>query len=252
MRFQDRTIVITGAASGIGRAAVERALSEGAAIVAVDRDESGLAALKANAGAAPIVTLVCDVPDHVAATEGFRLAATLGRPVKGLVTAAGISSNGTAIADITDDLWDDVFRVNVRGSWTWLKAALPAFEAAGGGAVVLIASQLAFGGGKGNAAYIASKGAIVSLAKTAAMELAETGVRINAVAPGAIDTPMLRRSMSKKSDPDAAAAYSKSRHAMKRFGEAPEIASPILYLLSDEASFVTGHTLLADGGWTAA
>jgi 2-keto-3-deoxy-L-fuconate dehydrogenase len=252
MRFQNRTIVITGAASGLGRATVERALTEGAAIVAVDRDESGLAALKAAAGDAPFATLACDVSESAAATEGMRLATTLGRPVKGLVTAAGISASGTALADFTDDLWDDIFRVNVRGSWTWLKAALPAFEAAGGGATVFLASQLAFGGGQGNAAYIASKGAIVSLAKTAAMELAGSGVRVNAVAPGAIDTPMLRSSMSKQADPEAAAAYSQGRHAMKRFGQAPEIASPILYLLSDEASFVTGHTLLADGGWTAA
>jgi len=92
----------------------------------------------------------------------------------------------------------------------------------------------------------------VSLAKTAALELADAGVRVNAVAPGAIDTPMLRRSMSRQPDPAAAAARSQGRHAMGRFGRAEEIAGPILYLLSDEASFVTGHTLLVDGGWTAA
>lgn len=252
MRFQDRTIVVTGAASGIGRATVERALGEGAAVLAVDRDAAALAALADAAGGKPIRTLEGDVADAALAAEGFRLAAGLGRPVKGLLTAAGISVSGTPIAEIADEAWDEVFRVNVRGSWTWLKAGLPAFDAAGGGSVVLIASQLAFGGGALNAAYIASKGAIVSLAKTAAMELAETGVRVNAVAPGAIDTPMLRRSMSKQADPDAAAARSRNRHAMKRFGRAEEIASPILYLLSDEASFVTGHTMLADGGWTAA
>lgn len=252
MRFQDRVIIVTGGASGIGRATVERAHAEGAAVVAVDQDVDGLAALAAHLGGDRLSTLAGDVTDRALAAEGFRLAGEFGRPVKGLVTAAAISSSGTALSDITDETWDNVFRVNVRGSWTWLKAALPAFQAAGGGSTVFLASQLAFGGGAMNAAYIASKGAIVSLAKTAALELAETGVRVNAVAPGAIDTPMLRRSMSRRADPDAAAARSRGRHAMQRFGEAAEIASPILYLLSDEASFVTGHTLLADGGWTAA
>lgn len=252
MRFQDRAIVVTGGGSGIGRATVERALTEGAAVVAVDRDAAALDALTGAVGEDRLKTLQGDVADSKLAAAGFELAATFGRPVKGVVTAAGISSSGTPLAEIEDSLWDDVFRVNVRGSWTWLKAALPAFEAAGGGAAVMIASQLAFGGGARNAAYIASKGAIVSLAKTAAMELAESGVRVNAVAPGAIDTPMLRRSMSRQPDPEAAMARSRGRHAMQRFGEAPEIASPILYLLSDDSSFVTGHTLLADGGWTAA
>ena len=252
MRFQDRTIIVTGGASGIGRATIERALEEGAAIVAVDQDAAGLQDLAAAHPGAALKTLTGDTSDSALAVEGVRLASSLGRPVKGLVTAAGISASGKGLAEIDDATWDAIFRVNVRGSWTWLKAALPAFEAAGGGSAVFLASQLAFGGGKMNAAYIASKGAIVSLAKTAAYELGETGIRVNAVAPGAIDTPMLRRSMRKQPDPGAAAAYSQGRHAMKRFGVAPEIASPILYLLSDEASFVTGHTLLADGGWTAA
>lgn len=252
MRFQDRTIVITGGASGIGRATVERALAEGAAILAVDQDAAALEALSTAVNSDLLATLAGDVADTSLAAEGLQLAAKFKRPIKGLVTAAGTSSSGIPLGEIEDDMWDNIFRVNVRGSWAWLKAAMPAFEAAGGGSAVFLASQLAFGGGKMNAAYIASKGAIVSLAKTAAFELADTGVRVNAVAPGAIDTPMLRRSMSRQADPAAAEARSQGRHALKRFGVAPEIASPILYLLSDEASFVTGHTLLADGGWTAA
>ena len=252
MRFQDRVIIITGAASGIAKATTLQALKEGAAVVAVDRDADGLAALRTAAGDAPLETLAGEVTERDLASQALRVARGFKRPVKGLVTAAGISASGTPLADISDETWDEIFRVNVRSSWMWLTAALPAFRAANGGSAVLIASQLAFGGGAMNAAYIASKGAIVSLAKTAAMELGETGVRVNAVAPGAIDTPMLRRSMSNQTDPDAAIARSQGRHAMKRFGKPEEIASPILYLLSDEASFVTGHTLLADGGWTAA
>lgn len=252
MRFEDRTIVVTGGASGIGRATVLRALEEGAAVVAVDLDAEQLKSLEAEAKSGRLATLAGDVTDAAVAQTGLRLAGRFRRPVKGLVTAAGISASGAALDDIDAETWDRIFRVNVRGTWTWLKAAMPAFRAAEGGSAVFLASQLAFGGGSMNAAYIASKGAIVSLTKTAALELAETGVRVNAVAPGAIDTPLLRRGMGRQPDPAAAAAWSQSRHAMKRFGEVAEIASPILYLLSDEASFVTGHTLLADGGWTAA
>lgn len=252
MRFQNSTIIVTGGASGIGRAAIERALEEGAAVLAVDRDAAALDEMKRQLEGKPLETLAGDVADADLAAKGVEIASGMGSALRGVVTAAGISNSGQSIADVSAEDWDEVFRVNVRGSWTWLRAALPAFEANGGGSVVFLASQLAFGGGVMNASYIASKGAIVSLAKAAALELAPQNIRVNAVAPGAIDTPMLRRSMSLAPDEQAARARSIGRHALGRFGEAPEIASPILYLLSDEASFITGHTLLADGGWTAA
>jgi 2-keto-3-deoxy-L-fuconate dehydrogenase len=252
MRFQNSTLIVTGGASGIGRATIERALTEGAAVLAVDQDAAALADLKDTFKDAALEVLSGDVADADLAAKGVEIAQGMGSALKGVVTAAGISKSGQTIQGVSAEDWDEVFRVNVRGSWTWLKAALPALEAGDGGSVVFLASQLAFGGGVTNASYIASKGAIVSLAKAAALELAPVNVRVNAVAPGAIDTPMLRRSMSLAPDEQSARARSKGRHAMGRFGEAPEIASPILYLLSDEASFITGHTLLADGGWTAA
>jgi 2-keto-3-deoxy-L-fuconate dehydrogenase len=251
MLFQDRTIIITGAGSGIGAATAAKALHEGANLVAVDQDAESLSKLKELAPGR-VETLIGDVSEATLAKEGVKLAQKFPTPLKGLVTAAGISASGTSIRDFTDQTWDRIFQVNVRGSWVWLKACLPEFESKGGGSAVFLASQLAFGGGRLNAAYIASKGAIVSLAKTAAFELAESGVRVNAVAPGAIDTPLLRKGMRNQKDPDAAIAYSQNRHAMKRFGRPEEIASPIIYLLTDEASFITGHTLLADGGWTSA
>ena len=134
----------------------------------------------------------------------------------------------------------------------WLAAAAGPMRAAGGGSVVAIASQLAFAGGSLNAAYIASKGAVVSLVRTAAVELAGDGIRVNAVAPGATETPMLNRSLSRQADPDAARERSRTRHAMARFGRPNEIADAICFLLSDRASFITGTTLPVDGGWLAA
>lgn len=240
MRLKDKTILITGAASGIGQATAVKAMAEGARVVGVDLSDDGIPE-----GVEPVLGDVTDEETIARAVE------TAGR-IDGLGAIAGISSSGNAIDAIDPELWDRVFAVNVKASWRWLVGALPAMRAQGGGSVVMIASQLAFGGGRMNAAYIASKGAVVSLAKTAAFELAPDNIRVNAVAPGATDTPMMNRSMSRAADPEAARDYSRNRHAMKRFGRPEEIAAGIVHLLSDEASFTTGSVLTIDGGWRAA
>jgi NAD(P)-dependent dehydrogenase (short-subunit alcohol dehydrogenase family) len=122
----------------------------------------------------------------------------------------------------------------------------------GKGAIITLASQLAVAGGRGNSAYVAAKGAVISLTRTMAVDFATDGIRVNAIAPGAIDTPMLRRSFARHADPDAVREASRQRHAMKRFGHAEEIARAALYLASDESSFTTGVVLPVDGGWLAA
>ena len=120
------------------------------------------------------------------------------------------------------------------------------------GSIITVASQLAVAGGKGNSAYIAAKGAIISLTRTMAVDFATDGIRVNALAPGAIDTPLLRRSFARHADPEPVREASRLRHAMKRFGEADEVAAAALFLASDEASFTTGIVLPVDGGWLAA
>lgn len=240
MRLDGKTILITGAASGIGQATAVKAMAEGARVVGVDLAEDGIPD-----GVEPVLGDVTD-EDTIA-----RAVAAAGE-IHGLGTIAGISSSGNAIDEIDPELWDKVFEVNVKATWRWIVGALPAMRAQGGGAIVTVASQLAFGGGRNNAAYIASKGAIVSLVKTAAFELAPDDIRVNAVAPGATDTPMMRRSQSRAPDPEAAREYSQNRHAMRRFGRPEEIANGIVHLLSDEASFTTGTVLTIDGGWRAA
>ena len=114
------------------------------------------------------------------------------------------------------------------------------------------ASQLAIAGGKGNSAYIAAKGAIISLTRTMALDFATDGIRVNAIAPGAIDTPMLRRSFARYADPEPVREASRNRHAMKRFGTAEEVAEAALHLASDASSFTTGTVMVVDGGWLAA
>jgi NAD(P)-dependent dehydrogenase (short-subunit alcohol dehydrogenase family) len=249
-RFDDYSVAVTGAASGIGRATVEALASAGAHVLAVDRNEGALQQLAGTA----ISTFAGDVGnDDLMAQVAADMARHAGEGRRlGLVTAAGISNSGTALAEIERETWNKVFEINVTGTWLWLKTLTPVMRDAGGGAVVTIASQLAFAGGRNNAAYIASKGAIVSLTKTAALELAEDAIRVNAVAPGATETPLLRAGMARQKDPHEAEEASRRRHAMKRFGRPGEIASAITFLLSEDASFVTGTTLIADGGWLAA
>ena len=251
MRLENKTIVITGAASGIGLAFARRCLEEGATVVAVDQSASGLSLIDETARMAKLHCLAGDVRDTALAARAVALAEEKTGKLDGLATAAGVSGSGRAIDAITSEKWDEIYSVNVKATWQFIVAALPAFRRNGGGAVVTVASQLAFGGGAMNAAYIASKGAIVSLTKTAALELAPDHIRVNSVAPGATDTPLFQAGMARNPNPQAR-ENSRNRHAMKRFGEPHEIASGMLYLISDEASWTTGHTLLVDGGWSAA
>ena len=146
-----------------------------------------------------------------------------------------------------------MFRTNVGGTWLWARAAMPEMQRQGGGSIITLASQLAIAGGKGNSAYIAAKGAIISLTRTMALDFATDGIRVNAIAPGAIDTPMLRRSFARHADPEPVREASRNRHAMKRFGAGgggrrrPRCISPAM-----RPRFTTGTVMVVDGGWLAA
>jgi NAD(P)-dependent dehydrogenase (short-subunit alcohol dehydrogenase family) len=253
MRLAGKVAVITGGGSGIGRATALLFSREGARVAIVDRDEAGLGETAAQIAAMGGEALgrSGDVGDPGFAGAVVEAAlARFGR-LDLLVTAAGFSCGGTVTTTAPED-WDAVFRANVDGTFLFAKAAIPAMQRQGGGAIVTFASQLALAGGRGNSAYIAAKGAILSLTRTMALDYAGDGIRVNAVAPGAIDTPMLRRSFARHADPEPIREASRNRHAMKRFGVADEVANAVLYLASDEASFVTGTTLPVDGGWLAA
>jgi NAD(P)-dependent dehydrogenase (short-subunit alcohol dehydrogenase family) len=253
MRLQGRTAIITGGGSGIGRASALLFAREGAVVAVVDRDEAMLretvAEIRDAGGTASLH--VGDVGDgYYAQTTVDHLVEQHGR-LDILMTSAGFSVGGTVLTTSPED-WDAVFRTNVGGTWLWARAAIPQMQKQGKGAIITVASQLAIAGGKGNAAYIASKGAIISLTQTMAVDFATDGIRVNAIAPGAIDTPLLRRSFARHADPDPVREASRNRHAMKRFGEAVEVAEAALFLASDASSFTTGTVLPVDGGWLAA
>ena len=253
MRLAGRTAIITGAGSGIGRASAVLFAKEGAFVALVDRDRAGLhetlTAIETTKGEASIH--VGDVSEaEFAQTTVGDVVAQRGR-LDVLMTAAGFSCGGTVLTTDPAD-WDAVFRTNVGGTWLWARAAVPEMQRQGSGSIITLASQLAIAGGKGNSAYIAAKGAIISLTRTMAVDFATDGIRVNAIAPGAIDTPLLLRSFARHADPEPVREVSRNRHAMKRFGKAEEVAETALHLASDASSFTTGTVMVVDGGWLAA
>jgi 2-keto-3-deoxy-L-fuconate dehydrogenase len=253
MKLAARVAIVTGGGSGIGRASALLFAREGAFVALVDRDAQGaaetLAILRQTGGEGSVHVGDVGEIDFARATVES-VSASRGR-LDVLMTAAGFSCGGTVVTTDPSD-WDAVFRANVGGTWLWARAAVPVMQRQRKGAIVMLASQLAIAGGKGNSAYIAAKGAIISLTRTMAVDFATDGIRVNALAPGAIDTPLLRRSFARHADPEAVRETSRQRHAMKRFGQAEEVAAAALYLASDDSSFTTGVVLPVDGGWLAA
>ncbi len=249
MRLAGKVAIVTGAGSGIGRASALLFAREGAQLCLVDRDAPAVEAVGAEIGGQ---TLVCvgDVAEPGRAEADAAVAlARFGR-IDVLLTAAGFSRGGTALTTSAED-WDAVLRVHLWGTWLWARAVLPAMRDAGRGSIVTVSSQLARAGGRNNTAYIAAKGAILSLTKTMALDYAPDGVRVNAILPGAIDTPMLNRSFARSVTPEATREASRQRHPLGRFGRAEEIAEAAVHLASDASGFTTGSEMVVDGGWLA-
>lgn len=248
MKLKDKVAIVTGGASGIGAATARLFAAEGAKVALVDRDAQGLAKV---AGEIPgALAIEADVSHNAQAHDGVaRVIRQWGR-IDVLMTAAGISLGGTVDA-IDEAAWDRTFDINVKGTFLWVHHAIKPMIAARSGAIVTVGSQLAQSSLGKNAAYVASKGAIASFTKTIAVDHAPQGIRVNALMPGVIDTPMPARSIQRQADPEAARAFWKQRHPMGRIGQPEEVAKAALFLASGDSSFVTGTLLFVDGGWTA-
>jgi NAD(P)-dependent dehydrogenase (short-subunit alcohol dehydrogenase family) len=251
MKLKGRVAVITGAGSGIGAAIATLFAAEGARIAAEDIDANGLADTAAAIGAigGETITVVGDVTDTGAVRDGVARIMSEWGQIDILVTCSGVSVGGT-VATIDEALWDRVFAINVKGTYLWIHEAIPHMIARRSGSIITLGSQLVVSSGGNNAAYIASKGAIVSLTRTMAVDHAAHGIRVNALMPGVIDTPMSRRSLKRYDDPAATRERWARRHAMGRFGTPEEVAKAALFLASDDSSFTTGSQLFIDGGWT--
>jgi 2-keto-3-deoxy-L-fuconate dehydrogenase len=252
MKLDGRVAVITGGGSGIGRATAVLFAQEGAHVAVVDRDQAGahetMRLIEAAGGKAQV--RIGDVGRVGAADDDAKAVLDAWGRIDVLMTAAGFSCGGTVTTTDPAD-WDAVINVNIGGTWLWSRAVIPAMQQAKRGSIITVGSQLALAGGRFSSAYIAAKGAILSLTRTMALDYASDGIRVNAIAPGAVETPMLARGFGRRPDPAAAKEGSRQRHAMQRFGQPQEVAQAALYLASDASSFSTGTTLVVDGGWLA-
>ena len=239
-RFEGRRALVTGAGSGIGEAVARALHAEGAQVVVADLAGDRVQTLAGELGpGAEALTL--DVRDEAA------VAAAMGG-LDVLANVAGIGSTTNA-PDTPLEVWEDVFAVNARGTFLCCKHAIPGMIERGGGAIVNTSSVAGLVGLPNRAAYCASKGAVLALTRALAIDHVRQGVRVNAVCPGTVDSPWVRRLVD---DVGESLDALRARQPMGRLGTTDEVAQAILYLASDAAAFVTGTGLVIDGGLTAA
>ena len=246
-RFDGRVVAVTGAASGMGAASAREFAAEGATLALIDIDASGLGAVAAELDAAAWIGDVGDSGFCASTIEA--IAERFGR-LDVLVNAAGTIHRADALGT-TDDDWHRVMRVNVDGMFFLCRAAVPHLVAAGGGAIVNFGSIWGGVGSAGATAYCVSKGAVHQLTRAMALDHVEAGLRVNAVAPGEVRTPML--SSQREAPPTEAdlQALADATIPMKRLAEPAEIAKVVVFLASDDASYMTGEIVHVDAGYTA-
>ncbi|SIT03958.1 SDR family oxidoreductase [Alicyclobacillus vulcanalis] len=253
MRLQDRIAVITGAASGMGRAMAMLFAEEGAQVLAADIDAQGLdgvaQAIREMGGR--VETLVANMASADDVNAMIDRAVEQFGGIDILVNNAGIMDGMKAAHEVTDDLWERVFSVNVTGPMRAIRRALPVMMEKKRGAIVNIASVGGLFGSRAGAAYTASKHAIVGLTKNVAYQYARFGIRCNAIAPGGVETNIMGSSPQVDPASLGVQAAMAGMAINPRTGKPDEIARAALFLASDEASFINGAILVADAGWTA-
>ncbi|MFC6769168.1 SDR family NAD(P)-dependent oxidoreductase [Natrinema soli] len=252
MRLEDKTVVITGAASGIGRSTAERCAEEGARVIVTDVDTEGGRAvaetIEDGGGDAEFHELdVTDsdqfhaVVDAVAADDGLDV----------MVNNAGTGHPAGSLENLEDDIRDFVIDINVKGVWNGCHAALPHLKEQGHGAIVNVGSLASILGLPKQSAYSMSKGAVLNMTRAVASEAGPYGVRANTVCPGFTETSLLDQYLEDQEDPEKARERMIQQYPLKRLAEPEEIADAILFLASEESSFVNGHGLVVDGGFSA-
>ncbi|HEY8913089.1 SDR family NAD(P)-dependent oxidoreductase [Lacisediminihabitans sp.] len=244
-RFTGKTIIVTGAGSGIGRATASRIAREGGRVIAVDISAERLKEFAAELPDAAIVTVAVDITDD-AAIAGIVVAA--GERIDGLANVAGIMDDMTPVHEVSDEVWRRVFAINVEGTMKLMRAVVPAMLAQASGSIVNVASEAALRGSAAGAAYTASKHAVAGLTKSSAFMYGPSGIRVNAVAPG----PTITNIEAKFASELGAERVRLAMALLPDAAEADALAASITFLLSDDGVNVNGVILPSDGGWSAA
>jgi NAD(P)-dependent dehydrogenase (short-subunit alcohol dehydrogenase family) len=240
-KLDGKIAVVTGGLSGIGAAIAKRMVDEGASVIAADRSTA-----ETKLGSGTLLPLHVDVQDPASVEAMVRtLVARHGR-LDCLVNAAGIGSY-LPFLETSLETFDRILSVNLRGTFIVGQAAARAMKETGGGAIVNIGSVSGITGNAGRSAYGASKWGVVGLSRVMAIDLADLGIRVNVVAPGAVETPLVDRML-----PEEEAERWTARTPLRRYARPGEVAGAVVFLCSSDASYITGHVLVVDGGFSAA
>ena len=251
MRLKGKVAIITGAAAGIGRASAKLFAREGAGVVAVDLDQRGTEAVADEIAndAGKAMAIVADVSEKANALEIVRRTRERFGRVDILFNNAGIVPPGK-IHETTEAEWDRAMAINLKGVYLLCHEVVPLFLERGGGVILNTASATALRSVTDRAAYSASKGAVIALTRSMALDYVKNNIRVNCLCPGTIDTPSLGQRLAAFADPAEARKQFVARQPMGRLGTAEEVAQAALYLVSDESGFVTGIAFSIDGGFT--